>query len=57
MLPSSLECLTYKQTDTEATGRRNMIRQYIYNITLWHIHVTLLLMEAQQYVPLVWLLV
>jgi len=48
--------MTDLQIDTEATGRSNMIRQYTNNITLWHIHVTILVMKTQQYIPLVWLL-
>ena len=48
--------MTDLQIDTEATGRSNMIRQYTYNITLLRIHVTILVMETQQYFPLVRLL-
>ena len=48
--------MTDLQIDTVATGRSNMIRQYTNNITLLGIHVTILVMETQQYVPLIRLL-
>ena len=48
--------MTDLQIDTEATKRSNTIRQYTYKIILWRIHVTILVIETQQYIPLVWLL-